>query len=277
MTLHAVQNMPQLTKPPRAIGTVRLSTKTVAGRTVLDGLYQQGAAKAVFPRADKGATAVLLNTSGGVTGGDRFDYQASAGPGTHLTLTTQACERAYRAMPNETGRVSTALDVQEGASLWWLPQETLVFDGCALDRVLTCEVAPSASALIVEPLCLGRLAMGETEVRGHMSERITLTRDGQPLVQDAWVLSGDMSGQMAQAAVGGGRTAMVALTYVAPDAEAQLTTVRALLPATGGASLLGPDTLVMRCLAATGYHLRRTLLPILDHLTGGHLPLCWRL
>ena len=262
---------------PRAIGSVCVSTKARGRQSVIDGLYQKGAAKIVFPRADIGMTGVLLNTSGGVTGGDRFDYRAEAGPGTHLTLTSQACERAYRAQPGEMGRVSTTLTVAEGATLWWLPQETLIFDGCALTRSLTCEVAETGRALIVEPMCLGRIAMGECEVTGHMSDRINLTRNGAPLVQDAWTLSGDMSAHMGRAAIGGTATAMVSLTLVHPDAAAHLAPLRALLPETGGASLLAADVLVLRLLAPSGYGLRRHLLPILDHLTTGQMPLCWRL
>ena len=262
---------------PRAIGSVRVSTKAQGTRSVIDGLYQKGAAKIVFPRAAIGMTGVLLNTSGGVTGGERCDYRAEAGPGTHLTLTTQACERAYRAQPGEMGRMSTTLAVAEGATLWWLPQETLIFDGCALTRTLTCDVADTARALIVEPMCLGRIAMGEREVMGHMSDRITLIRNGAPLVQDAWALSGDMTAQMGRAAIGGGATAMVSLTLVDPDAEAHLAPIRALLPDAGGASLLAQDVLVLRLLAPSGYGLRQHLLPILDHLTNSHLPLCWRL
>ncbi|WP_299280920.1 urease accessory protein UreD [uncultured Tateyamaria sp.] len=262
---------------PRAIGTLRLSTKADGARTVLDDLYQQGASKAVFPRATRGMTGVLLNTSGGVTGGDRFDTTAKAQTGTHLTLTTQACERAYRAQPGLVGRIRTRLSVEAEASLWWLPQETLIFDRCALDRRLTCEVARTGRALIVEPLCLGRIAMGETTVRGHMRDQILITRNGKPLVQDAWHMRGNMSAQMAGAATGNGASAMVTLTLVSPDACAQIDTIRTLLPATGGASLLADDVLVMRCLAPTGYELRRHLLPVLDHLTGGTLPLCWRL
>ncbi|WP_299655307.1 urease accessory protein UreD [uncultured Tateyamaria sp.] len=276
MNVHTALKTPTVAQP-RAVGSVRLSTKDVSGRTAIDGLYQQGAAKAVFPRAARGMTAVLLNTSGGVTGGDRFDYAATAGTGTHLTLTTQACERAYRAQPGEVGRVETRLCVEDNATLWWLPQETLIFDGCAMTRRLSCDLAPSARALIVEPMCLGRIAMGEDTVHGQFSDRISITRGGVPLVLDAWTLSGDMTGQMARPAIGATATAMVSLTYIAPDAEAQLDTIRALLPATGGASLLTQDTLVLRALAPSGYHLRKTLLPILDHLTGGHLPICWRL
>ncbi|WP_299624439.1 urease accessory protein UreD [uncultured Tateyamaria sp.] len=268
---------PHADAPPRAIGQMRLSTKRHAGRTVLDTLYQKGASKVVFPRSPLGCTGVMLNTSGGVTGGDRFENEAVAGAGTHLCLTTQACERAYRAFPGQVGRIRTVLRVEDGATLWWLPQETLLFDGCDLDRRLSCDLAPGARALIVEPVCFGRIAMGETRVTGRVSDRIAINQCGAPLVMDGWELTGDMTAQLAHKAVGSGAAAMVSLTYVAPDAERHLDPLRDLLPPAGGASLLAENTLVMRLLAPTGFELRRSLLPILDHLTGGHLPLCWRL
>ncbi|MEP4553685.1 MAG: urease accessory protein UreD [Tateyamaria sp.] len=279
MTAHMplTQMQPAPAKQPRAVGVVRLSTKRLGARTVLGDLYQQGAAKAVFPRANRGLTAVLLNTSGGVTGGDSFTNTAQAGEGTHLTLTTQACERAYRAQPGEIGHVSTNLHVQDGATLWWLPQETLVFDGCAFERRLSCDIEGSGRALIVEPLCVGRLAMGEDTVSGLMADRIDITREGAPLVCDAWRMSGDITAHMQRATCTGGASAMVSLTYVGTDAEAHLAPVRALLPSTGGASLLAADVLVMRLLAPSGYALRKHLLPILDHLTSSEMPLCWRL
>jgi len=119
--------------------------------------------------------------------------------------------------------------------------------------------------------------MGEHQVFGTISDRIDVTRAGTPVLRDAWRLSGDMTGQMAQAAVGAGATAMVTLTYIAADAKTHLARLRALAGRTGGASLLACDILVLRLLAASGYDLRKRLLPILDHLTQGHLPLCWRL
>ena len=61
--------------------------------------------KALFPRPRGPALdAVLLNTGGGITGGDRFDVAATAGADTRLTITTQAAERAYKAQPEEIGR-----------------------------------------------------------------------------------------------------------------------------------------------------------------------------
>jgi urease accessory protein len=90
-------------------------------------------------------------------------------------------------------------------------------------------------------------------------------------------LQGDIADQLGRAAVGQGACAMASLVYVAPDTKAQLPPLRALLPATGGASLLSADVLVMRVVAPGAYELRQTLLPVLDRLSRNRLPTSWRL
>lgn len=68
---------------------------------------------------------------------------------------------------------------------------------------------------------------------------------------------------------------MAAMVYIAPDAAGQLEPVRAMLPDTAGASLIGDDMLVARFLAADSFELRRSLLPVLIRLKGGPLPRTW--
>lgn len=266
---------------PRAIGTLRVASKASPRGSAIDQLYQKGAYKAVFPRA-RTFTAVVVNTSGGITGGDRFDLLASAGAGSHLTLTTQAAERAYKALPGEVGQVQSKLQVEAQSVLHWLPQETIIFDGANVRRRLRCEVAAGASALIVEPMIFGRTAMGEDQVRGCMSDRIEIWQEGRLTYLDAWTLEGDMTSRLARPAIAASMGAMASLVLVGPQAEAGLEPLRALLPdtgaeGTGGASLKAPDILVARLLAKDGYCLRKSLLPILDHLTQNTLPTCWRL
>ena len=113
---------------PRARGEAQVTAKARDGASVIASLRQAGSSKLVFPRGGAGLQAVLVNTAGGITGGDRFALSATAGPGTQLTLTTQAAERAYGAQPDETGRVTNRLRVSEGAQLNWLPQETILFE-----------------------------------------------------------------------------------------------------------------------------------------------------
>lgn len=273
--------------PPRAQGAVRLSVAApvaAEGRapaktttqTRLAGLRQSGSLKCLFPRTDNtGVDAVLVNTAGGITGGDRFETTARVGPGAQLTLTTQAAERAYAAQAGETGQVETRLDVAAGARLNWIPQETILFNACAFARRLTVTLAPGASALIAEPLIFGRAAMGEEVRTGRFHDRIEIRRNDRPLYLDAMRLDGDMAAHLDRPHVALGARAMVSLVYVGADAEAHLDPLRRALPPTGGVSLIGEDLLALRLLADSGYDLRQTLVPLLTRLIGGDLPKPW--
>ena len=94
---------PELFQPaaqPRALGRVEIGVKHRGPRSALATLHQSGAFKALFPR-QRGAAleAILINTAGGITGGDRFSAALEVGANAHLAVTTQAAERAYRAQP----------------------------------------------------------------------------------------------------------------------------------------------------------------------------------
>lgn len=253
-----------------------MSVKPTTRGSALDGFRQSGSMKCLFPRPESGALqAVLVNTAGGITGGDRFTIAARAGQNTSLVLATQAAERAYRAKPGETGRVRTELTAGAGARIDWLPQETILFDGCALDRALCLTLDPGASALVVEPLVFGRAAMGETVEHGFFRDRIEIRRGDAPLYLDATRYPEGIRAHLDRPNVANGARAMATLIYVAPDAETHLSRVRAHLPDTAGASLIGPDVLVLRLLAADGYALRQSLIPAVMRLTQDRLPRCW--
>ncbi|XDA99187.1 urease accessory protein UreD [Sulfitobacter sp. LCG007] len=262
---------------PRAIGQARLSAKARDGGSHIDTLHQSGALKLLFPRAPSGLTAIVVNTAGGITGGDRFEIAARAGDGTDLTLTTQAAERIYRAQNGQTGRVTTRLEAGAGARLNWLPQETILFEGAALRRSLAIELAPDARQLMVEPLIFGRAAMGEDLHAIRFDDRVEVRRAGRPIFRDGLHLHGDVAAQLDRPAIGGGARAMASLLLCAPDATAHLDAIRGLIAGNGGATLLSETVLHMRLLARDGFGLRQSLLPVLDRLTGQGLPTSWRL
>ena len=218
----------------------------------------------------------MLNTSGGLTGGDRFDAAATAGPDSHLVLTTQAAERAYRSASG-LARVRNRLRVERGAVLHWLPQELIIFDGAAIDRQLDIDVGDGAEAVIVEPVVFGRRAMGEVSITGRFRDRITLRREGRALYRDRIHLAGEITAQLGRPAVASGMTALASVLYLGPRAEALLRRVRAMLPVSGGASLIAPDLLAVRLLAQDSFLLRRWLLPVLETLTNATLPKSWSL
>src|SRR5690606_28595396 len=120
-----------------------------------------GAARIRMPKVGQDPLeAILINMSGGLTGGDRLSWNVELGEGTSATVTTQACERIYRSGGGEA-RITTHLKAANGTRLAWLPQETILFDRSALSRKLDLELEETAEALVVEATVFGRLAMNE--------------------------------------------------------------------------------------------------------------------
>lgn len=263
-------------RQPRACGSVALAVGQRSGRSVIADLRQEGSLKCLFPRPyGRTLDAVLVNTAGGITGGDVFGVAATVGAGASLTLTTQAAERAYRAGPDQTGILKTRITVADGGHVNWVPQETILFDAHALTRRLSVDLAPGATILLCEPLLFGRLAMGETAISGAFDDRIEIRRAGAPLFLDAVRIKGDVTGHLDRPHIANGARAMATVVFVAPNAEARLTKVRSLLPDTGGTSVIGDDVLAIRILARDGFDLRRSLIPVLTHLLQDDLPRTW--
>jgi urease accessory protein len=277
--------------PPRAQGRAEIDVAHRAGLSRLARLHQAGSLRVLFPRGSATPTAMLLNTAGGLTGGDRMEVRATAGPRAALRLTTQAAERAYAALPGSHATVETRLSAGPGGRVDWLPQETILYDRAALHRRLEVDLTGDATALIAEALILGRAAHGETVRTLSFRDRVTIRRDGRPVHVDGLRLEGDATATLAHPATGGGARAMALVVFAGPRADGLLDRARAVLRAEtppggddpvhaatlAGVSLAGPDLLVARLLAADGFALRRVLVPLLTELGGVPLPTCWRL
>ena len=259
---------------PRARGTVRVGVALRAGASRLKDLYQHGSAKCLLPHGTAQPEAILLNTAGGITGGDRFSWTGEAGPGAHLTLATQTAERLYRTQPGSTGRVDVRLIAGNGASLDWLAQETILFDGASVERHFDADLAEDARFLAVEPLVLGRAAMGETVSRAHLVDRWRIRRAGRLVWADTLRLSGAVARIAARPACFGPNRAAASVLYAGPDAADRLEAARALLPAEGGASVRD-GVMAVRMLARDGQALRAALIRFLTGFRAAALPRVW--
>jgi urease accessory protein len=259
-------------QPQRTRGTGRLATKQVAGKTRLDVFYQEGAAKIRMPESFDGRLeAVLINTSGGLTGGDRVNWQVDAGAGTHVTVTTQACERVYKSSGGHA-EVNSTLSVGAGATLHWLPQETILFDQGALRRRLDVDLAEDACFIGLEAVLLGRKAMGETVASGQFRDRWRIRRSGQLIHAEELDLSGSIDQRMASRATLAGHQAFATLLYCAPDGEAKLDRIRTLAQGQIAGASHWKDKLVVRIVASEGFELRKILIPIISLLRNGDAP-----
>ncbi|MGC8469001.1 MAG: urease accessory protein UreD, partial [Acetobacteraceae bacterium] len=232
-------------RPPRlerARGRLRVGVERRRGASVLAGLYQEGCLKVRFPRAEAvdSLSLVLMNNSGGVAPGDDLATGITLGPGAAATVVSAGAERFYRGRAGEAcAVVRNRLVLAAGAALEWLPQESILFDGAALDRTLSVEMAEGARLLAVESLLFGRAAMGETLRAQHLVDRLHIRRAGRLVCHDAVRLEGAASAHLARPAIAGGAGAAAALVLAAPDTDALLEPLRAALaqaPCEAGAS-----------------------------------------
>jgi urease accessory protein len=260
----------------RSHGLARLTFRRVGAWTRLEGLRQEGSAKAFVHPGEAGPDVVFLNTSGGMTGGDRLAYALSLAEGCRVTATTQTAERAYRSAAG-VARVAVDHEVGAGAHLDWLPQETIVFDGSALERVTTVRLGAGASCLLLEAVVLGRAAMGEVVRRVSLLDRRQVLRGDVPVLVEPLRLND--TGLVAGVGVLQGARAFASLALVAAGAEARVAAVRAVLNEPGvGAGASGFDgKLTVRLMAADGWPLRRQILRVLEVLRDGPLPRVWQM
>ncbi|GGY60253.1 urease accessory protein UreD [Pseudoduganella albidiflava] len=136
--------------------------------------------KPLYPEHPSVCHAIVVHPPGGVVGGDELSVTAHLKQDTHALLTSPGAAKWYRA----NGRVSRQridLAVDGGASLEWLPQETIFFNDAHVELDHHVALAADASYIGCEILCLGRRASGESFGQGRVAQRTSVRRGGRLL------------------------------------------------------------------------------------------------
>ena len=147
----------------RARAEARASFARVGARTEPERLFETGGLRWRFPRSSSPCEAAIVNTGGGVAGGDSYSVSLTLSEGAEVEATTPSAERIYRS-DGPAAAITTRLVLKPRARLFWLPQETLMFEGARLERRLELDTSGEAEFLVAETLVFGRLAMGETRI-----------------------------------------------------------------------------------------------------------------
>jgi urease accessory protein len=258
----------------RAVGTLSFVVKNVAGKTRRGRLHEAGSLRVRCPGAPAAELeAVLINTAGGVAGGDRFALDIAAGADTRLVVTTAAAEKVYRTLgPNST--IDVKLDVAAGATLAWLPQETILFDRARLSRSIEVSVAKDAKLFMAEAVVFGRTGMGETVEEGALIDRWRVRHGGKLVYAETVRLDGAIAQHMAAAAVAKGGAA-IATVLIVPGNDAMVAAIRA--PQQPFSGEVGVSTwngiAAVRLVAADGAALRRDLIRVMTAARA--LPRIW--
>jgi urease accessory protein len=260
----------------RAVGGIALAVRASAGATRRSRVREDGALRVRCPGPASGELeAVIVNTAGGVAGGDRFTLDVAVEPRARLVVTTAAAEKVYRTLAPEAA-IDVKLTVGAAASLAWLPQETILFDRARLKRTIDIDLAEDARLVLAEAIVFGRAGMGETVDDSFLLDRWRLRRGGRLIHAEAMRLDGAVATRLARPAVAKGGIA-VATVLVVPGDEGTAAVVRALgdrLRGEVGVSAWNGLAVVRFC-AADGEALRHDLVAVLAAVRGASLPRLW--
>jgi len=263
----------------RATGHIALTVAARDGRSHRQSVHEDGSLRVRFPNVEgRALEAVIVNTGGGMTGGDRFAVDIALAENAELVAGTAAAEKIYRSTGPNT-EIALRLRVAAGARLAWLPQESILFDRARLTRSIDVDVADGGSLLVAEAVVFGRAAMGEAMAGGRFADRWRVHRAGRLVYADSLRLGGEIAATLGKAAVAGGGIAIATVLLVPAEEGAlarQLEDVRALGDHFAGEVGISAwnGIAVARLCAKDGAALRHDLMAVLAAL-GTPVPRLW--
>lgn len=253
----------------RADGGVRAVARLRAvadgrGGTALPLLSGDGplALRRTRPGPDGGAAVTVVGAMSAPLGGDRLRIEAEVGRRARLTVGSAAATLSLPGRDAAPAAYEVRLTVADEGTLHWLPEPLIAARGSDLRLTTRVELAATARLLLREEQILGR----HGEQPGRLTSRLTVTREGTPLLDQELAFGPGVPGWDGPAVLAGYR-AVGQLLLVDQDFATSPATPRVLASArdsTGGRAALvplaGPAVLVT-AVAPDGLRLRR----LLDH------------
>jgi urease accessory protein len=255
---------------------VRFEVSRLDGVTRRRELHEAGSLRVRFPSPeDEGLSAVLVNTAGGIAGGDHFDISVASQDAARLTVTTAAAEKIYRA-DGPAAELNVTLKAEGGSHLSWLPQETILFDRARIHRRFEIDLSEDASLLLCEIVVFGRVAMGERLREGEFLDRWRLRRGGRLVFAENIRLDGDIGGKLARPAVTKGGVA-IGTALIVPGDEALVERIREKSETFGGEVGISAwnGFAMARFCAQDAARLRADMMAVLGSALGSALPRLW--
>lgn len=204
--------------------------------------------KALYPEGDAVCQAILLHPPSGIAGGDQLQISITAAAQSHAQITTPGAGKWYRS-GGQNAAQHVSLTVEEGATLEWLPQETIVFDGARARMETRVSLAADSRYIGWDILCLGRAASGERFEHGKFDLFYRVDRNNCPI----WIERGGFVGNdaMLNSPAGwAGATVSGTLLAAFPHTPELLAACRAIAPVDAASHALTalPGLLIARYL-----------------------------
>lgn len=246
-------------------------------RTVLSRRAHQGPLLVQRPFYPEGGVChvYILHPPGGVVAGDRLAVRVRAGPDSQGVITTPAAGKFYRS-DGRQAELRQTLAIEPRASLEWLPQETIIYEGAQARLLTRVELAEGARFLGWEIVCLGRPAAGERFQSGQIRQGFELWLNGIPLIVEQMSLRGGAAELSAPWGLGGFPITGSLFAYPATAADLALAREVSSVPsALCSTSLLG-EVLITRFLGSRAEQARTVFERVWESLRPNRLgrPAC---
>jgi urease accessory protein len=190
---------------------------------------------------------IIVHPPGGIAGGDRLDISASVGRDAWAQITSPGAAKWYRAAGPAYQQLS--LKVAAGATLEWLPQETIIFSAAQAELRTAIDLEGDARLFYWDVVALGRPASGERFDLGHFQAQLDIRRDGQLLWHERQRIVGDDG--LLDSPIGLDGQPVFATLLVTGEIDSELLETCRSLPNDVRADLTQlPGLLVARCLAS---------------------------
>ena len=202
---------------------------------------------------------IIVHPPGGIAGGDRLAISARVEADAWAQLTSPGAAKWYRAV----GPAYQTLDlkVAAGATLEWLPQETIVFSAAQAELSTRIDLEGDARLFYWDMVALGRPASGERFDRGHFQSQLDIRRDGQLLWHERQRIQGGDG--LLDSPIGLDGQPVFATLLVSGEIDSELLERCRSVPTRVRGDLTQlPGLLVARCLAGEALHARAWLIEL---------------
>jgi urease accessory protein len=264
----------------RVRGGVDITLSQRDSITYLGRSRERDGYKVRVPNRHGALEVAIINTGGGIAGGDEIGVTVNAAARTEAVVTAPAAERVYRAAAKAVAKYNISISLEAGASLAWLPQETILFDGARFERTINVDMAEDARLVLAEAIIFGRTARGERYGTGNLRDRWNIRRGGKLVYAEATRLSGDIGNLSARMPTLQNMSAAATTLVVGHDCEAKMVGLDRLLGEIRSSDFLTAASswngiLVIRMLARSGRALRNGLEALLPNICDTRLPRVW--
>ena len=264
----------------RSHGAARLAFANRDNRNSIVERYASAPVRILTPSIQGGIPeAVLANTSGGIAGGDTSHIDILVAQNSQALVTGQAAEKIYRSI-DMPASIRTVIKIEDGSTLEYLPQESILFDGAKLNRAVNISLGARSCLLLSEMFVLGRWAMNEDFIRGIFLDRWSIDVAGQPIWREGLRIEGGLFSLSSSLGFANAR-ALATIFYAGANAAEVLGLARDVIGPMGGATIVR-GMLVVRMLGNEAGMLKQQLSEIISIIRAAALgrpaevPRVWR-